>query len=59
MVKLDLPDPDTPVMQVKVPSGIEAVMLRRLLAVAPWTVSFLPVPLRRLAESGIERRPER
>jgi hypothetical protein len=25
MVKLDLPDPDTPVMQVKVPSGIDAV----------------------------------
>ena len=47
MVKLDLPEPETPVMQVKVPSGIEAVTFLRLLAVAPWTVSFLPVPLRR------------
>ena len=59
MVKLDLPEPDTPVMQVKVPSGIDAVTLWRLLAVAPWTVSFLPVPLRRLAGIGIERRPVR
>jgi hypothetical protein len=25
MVKLDLPEPETPVMQVKVPSGIAAV----------------------------------
>ena len=58
MVKLDLPLPDTPVMQVKVPSGSDAVMPVRLLAVALWTVSFLPLPLRRLSGSGTERRPE-
>jgi len=59
MVKLDLPEPETPVMQVKVPSGIEAVTFFRLLAVAPLRVSFLPVPLRRAAGSGTARRPLR
>ena len=53
MVKLDLPEPDTPVMQVKVPSGMEAVTLRRLFSRAPWTVSFFPDPLRRFAGTGI------
>ncbi len=51
MVKLDLPEPETPVTQVKVPSGIEAVTSRRLLARAPWTVSLWPLPLRRLARN--------
>ncbi len=48
MVKLDLPEPETPVTQVKVPSGMAAVTFLRLLAVAPVRVSFLPVPLRRV-----------
>ncbi len=56
MVKLDLPLPDTPVTQVKVPSGMEAVTLARLLARAPWTVSFLPLPLRRFFGTAISRR---
>ncbi len=59
MVKLDLPEPETPVTQVNVPSGIEAVTFLRLLAVAPERVSFLPVPLRRTAGIGTERRPLR
>ena len=59
MVKDDLPDPDTPVTQVKVPSGMDAVTLRRLFARAPVTVSFLPVPLRRVAGTGTSRRPVR
>ena len=59
MVKLDLPDPDTPVMQVKVPSGMLAVTPCRLLAVALCTVSFLPEPLRRLAGTAISRVPFR
>ena len=59
MVKLDLPLPDTPVMQVKVPSGMLAVTPRRLLAVALWTVSCLPVPLRRFAGTGTARVPFR
>ena len=59
MVKLDLPEPETPVMQQKVPKGIEAVTDLRLLAVAPLRVSFLPVPLRRAPGSGTARRPVR
>ncbi len=47
IVKLDLPDPLTPVMQVKVPSGMLAVTFCRLFARAPWTVMWWPLPLRR------------
>ena len=56
MVKLDLPLPETPVTQVKVPSGMQAVTFLRLLARAPWTVSLWPLPLRRLAGISIWRR---
>jgi len=59
MVKLDLPEPETPVTQVKVPKGMDAVTPRRLLARALWTVSFLPLPLRRLAGTPILRVPLR
>ncbi len=59
MVKLDLPDPLTPVMQVKVPSGMLAVTLLRLFARAPWTVIWWPLPLRRWAGISILRRPVR
>ncbi len=59
MVKLDLPDPDTPVTQVKVPSGMLAVTFCRLFARAPWTVSLCPLPLRRWAGISIRRRPVR
>ena len=59
MVKLDLPDPDTPVMQVKVPSGTLAVTFCRLLARALWTVSFLPLPLRRFVGTSMRRVPLR
>jgi hypothetical protein len=52
IVKVDLPDPDTPVMQVKVPSGMLAVTSFRLFARAPVTVSFLPDPLRRVSGKG-------
>ena len=34
-MKLDLPEPETPVMQQKVPRGMEAVTPRRLFALAP------------------------
>ena len=55
MVKLDLPEPETPVTQVKVPSGIAALTSLRLLAVAPVRTSFLPEPLRRAAGIGTLR----
>ena len=59
MVKLDLPEPDTPVMQVKVPSGMLAVTFFRLLARALWTVSFFLLPLRRVLGTAISRVPLR
>lgn len=59
MVSELLPLPLTPVTQVKVPSGNLTVTSCRLLALAPWTVTNLPLPLRRVARSGISRRPER
>ena len=58
MVKVDLPEPETPVMQVKVPSGmLTAVTLRRLWERAFLTVSFLPLPLRRFFGTATARRP--
>ena len=59
MVSVDLPPPETPVTQVKVPSGKLAVTPRRLLPVAFTTFSFLPLPLRRSAGTAIARSPVR
>jgi hypothetical protein len=59
MVNDDLPEPETPVTQVNVPSGMEAVTPRRLLARALFTVTRLPLPGRRLAGTSTCRRPER
>ena len=62
MISVVLPLPDTPVTQVKVPSGMLAVTFCRLLSVAPLTVSQRP-PLaggsRRTLGIGIWRKPER
>ena len=41
MSSVDLPPPETPVMQVKRPSGISAVTFFRLFSRAPMTVSTL------------------
>jgi hypothetical protein len=49
MMSVDLPPPETPVMQVKVPSGISAVTFLRLLPAAPTSLRLLPFcGLRRL-----------
>ena len=53
------PDPETPVMQVKVPSGKLAVTPRRLFPVALTTFSFFPFPLRRSAGTATARSPRR
>ena len=56
MSSVDLPPPETPVMQVKRPSGISAVTFFRLLPRAPTTVSTLPlIGLRRFFGIGICR----
>ena len=54
----DLPLPDRPVTQVTTPSGNFTVMLRRLLARAPRTVSQ-PDGERRKSGMGTRRRPLR
>ena len=60
MVSEDLPEPLTPVTQVKVPSGnFAGHVLAGCWRVAPLTVTNLPVPLRRFGGSGISRRPVR
>ena len=60
MVKVDLPPPDTPVMQVKVPTGISAVTPLRLLPVAPTTRStFFLLIGRRFSGTSISRVPTR
>ncbi len=60
LTSVDLPEPDTPVTDVSVPSGNDTSMPRRLCSRAPTTVSwrFLSI-LRRLAGIGIDLRPDR
>ena len=62
MISVLLPLPDTPVTQVKVPSGMLAVTFCRLFSLAPLTVSQRP-PLaggsRRTLGIGTWRKPER
>ena len=60
MTRVDLPPPETPVTQVKRPSGIAAVTLFRLLPRAPTIFSSRPgVGARRLAGIATVRSPER
>ena len=53
MTKLVLPEPETPVTQVNVPTGIWTVMSFKLCSFAPLITRNLPVPLRRSAETGV------
>ena len=60
MTSVDLPPPETPVTQVKSPSGIVAVTFFRLLPRAPTIVSSRPGSrARRLAGIATVRSPER
>src|SRR5262249_59998469 len=54
-----LPEPETPVTAMKVPSGKVTETFFRLLPVAPRRVSFLPLPLRRGGGGAILRWPPR
>ena len=56
MISVDLPLPDTPVIQHSVPSGISAVMLLRLFSRAPLSLRRRPWRgARRVAGMGISR----
>ena len=54
MVKLDLPEPETPVMQVKVPSGMLAVTSLQVVGARVVDGELLAVAL---AALGRDRRP--
>ena len=54
-----LPDPETPVTQIRVPRGKPASIPRRLCSVAPRTHSVSPFPARRWDGIGIALRPLR
>ena len=60
LTKVDLPEPLTPVTQVKQPRGTVNLTFLRLLALAPFSVNtrFLSIG-RRCAGTGILSRPER
>src|SRR2546428_11414289 len=57
LTSVDLPEPDTPVTHVKVPSGIVTDWPLRLCSRGSWMVSACPVPLRRGAGTGVGRAP--
>src|SRR5690606_41387131 len=51
LIRVDLPEPDTPVMQVNTPMGMSRSTLRRLLPLAPLMVRrFFVSPGRRRSE---------
>ena len=61
LTSVDLPDPETPVTAISVPSGKSTVMSRRLCSRAPTTVSLrcLFDPAAGCSGSGISRLPDR
>ena len=56
---VDLPEPDTPVMATKLPSGIATSRSLRLCSRAPWTTTCSAPRGRRVAGTGIDLRPDR
>src|SRR5690606_18175590 len=60
LIRVDLPEPDTPVMQVDTPMGMSRSTLRRLLPLAPLMVRrFFVSPGRRLAGMAMAFLPDR
>ena len=59
LISDDLPEPDTPVTQTNLPSGMSTVTFFRLFCFAPTIVIFLPLPARRFSGTGIVRAPLR
>ena len=57
-MRVDLPDPETPVTQLKMPSGISTLRFLRLCARAP-VIRRPAVPVRRRFGTGIRFRPFR
>ena len=59
MTSVDLPEPETPVTAVKVPSGKRTSRSLRLCSRAPRTTRALPLPERRSLGTGTVRSPRR
>src|SRR4029450_7189787 len=59
LTRVDLPEPDTPVTHVKVPSGIRTFIPLRLCSRGLWITRLLPVPGRRRAGGAMRSRPAR
>ena len=58
-IKVDFPEPDTPVMQTNSPRGILTSIFLRLFSVAPLIFRNLPLPCRRSLGRGTIFLPER
>ena len=58
-IRVDFPDPDTPVTLTNIPSGIFTSIRFRLCSRAPRIHSASPLPRRRRAGTEMTRRPER
>src|SRR2546428_5914680 len=56
---VDLPEPDTPVTHVNVPSGILTGIPFKLCSRGLWIVSAWPWPLRRHPGNGLNQNPGR
>ncbi|MNN87553.1 hypothetical protein D3C81_2051230 [compost metagenome] len=59
LIRVDLPEPETPVTQVITPMGRSRLTLRRLLPLAPLSFNHLPVSGVRSSGMAICLRPER
>ena len=59
LIKVDLPEPDTPVMHVNVPSFTSIPTFLRLCSVTPVNFMENPFPLRRFSGSAMRSVPAR
>ena len=59
LTKVDLPEPDTPVTTISLPSGNSTLRFFRLFSSAPVMVIFFPLPLRLSNGTGTNFLPDK
>ena len=59
LIRVDFPEPDTPVTAMNFPSGKRAVTFCRLFSRAPVTSIKRPFPVRRSVGTGMARLPDK
>ena len=59
LIRVDFPEPDTPVTAMNFPSGKRAVTFCRLFSRAPVTSIKRPLPTRRSSGTGMARLPDK